>query len=118
MRVEAYYNLTRSCWSVRSLEGENKGRVFLYAESLAIENAKFVVRKGGRDKVRREKQKNVHAFVRGSLSDKTNSKHRLPLPVTYNPYKNETFVNRNTGESVMQASLVHLHSDRKVTYLP
>lgn len=117
MRVEAYYNLTRHCWSVRALEGPDKGKVFLYADSLAIKNAKFVVREGGRQRVIREKQKNVHAFVRGSIVRNGKPFQRLLNSVTYNPYKNKNFVNRDTGNPVFTAQLVHLHSDKKVTYI-
>ena len=118
MRVEVYYNLTRSCWSVRALEGAEKGKVFMYADAVAIKDAKFVVREGGRQRVIRDKQKNVHAFVRGTLVKSASLAQRLLGGVTYNPYQNTTFVNRRTGEAVLAAPLVHLHSDRKVTYIP
>lgn len=118
MRVEVYYNLTRSCWSVRALEGADKGKVFMYADSVAVENATFVVREGGRQRVIKEKQKNVHAFVRGTLTKSPRIAQRLLGAVTYNPYKNSTFVCRRTAEPVLTSPLVHLHADRKVTYIP
>jgi hypothetical protein len=69
MRVEAYYNLKTKTPSVRALEGNDKGRVISHPTLVAIRDASFVVQEDGRQRVIREKQKNVHAFVRGQLHE-------------------------------------------------
>ena len=64
MRVEVYWNLRKNCYSVRDC---STGRVVEHTNSLWIRRPEFVVRRAGREKVLRDKQKNVHAFVRGCL---------------------------------------------------
>ena len=116
MRVEVYRNLHLKCWSVRALEGPDKGRVFTHAQTVAIENPQFVVQPAGRAKVRAETRKNVHAFVRGTLKyHQDRSAPERPKVVndgwglaTYNPYENETFVDVKTGEAVLEADVAVL----------
>lgn len=109
MEVRVYRNLRDKCWSIVD---KKTGRVHCRWQSVVIDNAKFIVRPAGREKVRREKRKNVHAFVDGNL------RGSMPLftedfkiPVSYNPYKNETFVNCETGEPVTEGWQVWLRSD-------
>ena len=64
MKVEVYFNLHKKLFSVRSVA---TGRVMFHTYEVCIDNPKFVVRKAGRDKVLRERKKNVHAFVRGDI---------------------------------------------------
>jgi hypothetical protein len=104
--VEVYYNLHKNVLSVR-----RGGRVQLHTEALELDNVKFVVQPAGREKVLKEKRKNVHAFVRGNY--KCSGKNARPSPwrspsgshldfaypkghgwkrVRYNPYKFKTFM--------------------------
>ena len=93
LRVMVYYNLHKKTFSV-----QYKGRVILYADYVKLGNVEFRVREGGKEKVRQEMRKNVHAFVIGDLLDycqypcenmppETNDK-----VITYNPYKYDSFV--------------------------
>jgi hypothetical protein len=67
-----------------------------------------VVSEAGRQRVLREKRKNVHAFVRGELmslvNDPKDSAENLQT-ITYNPYKYKTFVKKN-DESVVETAVV------------
>ena len=104
-RVEVYFNLHKRVWSVRSCE---TGRVIGHFEFVALKNVQWVVRPAGREKVRREGRKNVHAFARGLLwvqGARQLSPSRLEgwEALTYNPYKHETFVDKASGDPV-QAS--------------
>lgn len=121
MRVEVYKNLRKNCWSIRDL---STGRVVAHQTAVTISDARFVVRPSGRARVLAEKQKNVHAFVRGewvSGSDMTlfdfttdpNGK-TLMRRVSYNPYKYPYFYNVGTEEAVRSSSLVHLGHDGRV----
>ncbi|RWM84294.1 hypothetical protein [Mesorhizobium sp.] len=98
MRVEVYWNFNRKCYSVRALEGPSKGRVIGHRERVNIHNAKFVVRKAGRDRVRREKRKNVHAFVRGDL-DCLGVLDEPTVGVGYNPYQWDSFMSFEPARS-------------------
>ena len=61
-KVMVYYNLHKKTFSVSY---DNK--VILHADYVKLGDVEFRVRTGGRNKVRTEKQKNVHAFVIGNL---------------------------------------------------
>jgi hypothetical protein len=88
-RVEVYRNLHKNCYSVRALNGENKGRVIDHVQSIILKDATFVVQPAGRDRVLQEKRKNVHAFVRGTITDQPVSHG---LSVRYDPYLNDAFI--------------------------
>ena len=96
-KVDIYFNLHKNCYSVKK-----KGKVVhhLYEdEELTLEFVKFVVGKKGRERVLKEKRKNVHAYVRGIISDK---KVENNTEVSYNPYVADSFF--LCGES----ALIHL----------
>jgi hypothetical protein len=104
-RVEVYRNLHKNCYSVRALTGENKGRVIDHVQSITLTDAKFVVQPAGRDRVLREKRKNVHAFVRGHIS---NEPFKNGTPVIYDPYLTNTFIFKHYNGAVKEARQVHL----------
>lgn len=108
-RVDVYWNINKKCFSVKSCK---TGKVILHTDKISLEDAKFVVREGGRQRVLREKQKNVHAFVRGYVTAKT-SAHKVQ-EATYNPYKYDSFVVTDTEEPVNSASLVELFTNEKI----
>lgn len=102
MRVQVYWNITKKVWSVRD---KATGLVCCRLPSLVLTDCKFVVQEGGRQRVLREKQKNIHAFVEGELDCMGGTgdackgiwgwdKEHGGTEVTYNPYKYTTFVQR------------------------
>lgn len=93
MRVSVYFNLHKRLFSVRAESGPSKGRVIAHTDAVFILGARYVVNKAGRERVLREKRKNVHAFVRGNLictGDGVPSVER-GKPVGYNPYRADHF---------------------------
>jgi len=100
MKVEVYFNLHKRVFSVRSCK---TGRVIHHAKDVHIVNPKFVVREGGRQRVLRERKKNVHAFVRGNLTTFKDNPSRLADTIGYNPYKYDSFVNVTDEEPVYKA---------------
>ena len=102
MRVQVYWNIQKRVWSVRN---KATGRVVWHSPCLRLENCKFTVQAGGRARVLREKQKNIHAFVEGNLVESALPDGPLDCEaVTYNPYKHETFVRRRDETSIYRAS--------------
>jgi hypothetical protein len=108
-RVMVYYNLHKKTFSI-----QYKGLVIAHADYVKLNNVEFRVRQGGMEKVRAEMSKNVHAFVIGDLVDfiaypstdipsATSSKS-----ITYDPYKYDTFVYRDTEEPVTSAREVEM----------
>lgn len=97
-----YWNFHKKMYSVRY-----KGRVIGHTKSLVAFDVKLQVSQKGREKVLREKRKNVHAYVvaKDILSDM--SVRGEPTEVSYNPYKNDSFVDTN-GKSVDSARVAEL----------
>ncbi|WKW87303.1 hypothetical protein SEA_CHARGERPOWER_88 [Mycobacterium phage Chargerpower] len=94
MKVFVYFNLHRKMWSVKALEGANKGRVVYRTNGpIVLRNVTGKVSEAGRQRVLRTKRKSVHAGLVGEWvdGDSVNLDVSARL-VTYNPYKYETFV--------------------------
>lgn len=100
--VEVYFNLHRKMWSIRDARSK---LVLGHTDNLLIlSDVSFVVNEGGRQRVLRERKKNVHAFARGRffstlniggmVTDQTYTK------VSYNPFKAGTFVNALTDSAI------------------
>jgi hypothetical protein len=108
-KVMVYYNLHKHTFSVRS-----NNRVVIHADYVKLVDVEFKVRQGGREKVIKDKQKNVHSFVIGTLVDYCSYPCKdMPTEpnnniVTYNPYKYNSFVMKDTEEPIYQASVVKM----------
>ena len=104
MRVEIYWNIRAKEYSVRALSGPDKGRVIKRGHDFNLTDCNLVVQQGGRAKVLRERCKNVHAFIRGTLVDKP-AQGELSR-VRYNPYRESQW--QCDGEPVYKADFVNL----------
>ena len=116
-KVFAYRNLHRQCWSVKALEGPLKGRVIYHANDLTLAWCDFKVSQAGRQRVLREQKKNVHAGVVGYLTDCgeiATDGIDLDVPITYNPYKYDSFVDARCEVPVSSALFVNLNSKGKL----
>lgn len=117
-RFEAYYNLHKKCLSARPIGGSVDHYQFLM-----FDDVKFTVQPAGRAKVLSEGRKNVHAFVRGELTDASSK----PLPdylldayttnplleeVTYNPYKCQSFMFKERWVPIHEAATAILLGKR------
>mgnify|MGYP001304335971 FL=1 len=94
-KIEVYFNLHKKTWSVRQ-----SGRVVGHTDSIQVRNPQYVVSQKGNERVRREQKKNVHAFVRGYVVDGLPIFPDKQKFVSYNPYKNNSFVERGTGDGI------------------
>jgi len=98
MKVFVYFNLHRKCFSIKALEGPNKGRVVAHRDDVLLFDGTFKVSEAGRQRVLRERKKNVHAGVVGQWDNTgiDTSTHdrvlRYGSAITYNPYKYDSFV--------------------------
>lgn len=111
-KVRVYWNLHKKLWSVQD---RKTGLVIAHTDHIALTDAKFVVRKAGQEKVRREGKKNVHAFVRGDCPFyRLNPRNATLDTLTYNPYKYASFVDKQTEEPVYKASRAWLSVTDKI----
>lgn len=115
MKVFVYFNLHKKVWSVKALSGPNKGRVVAHLDRLVLDDCAFKVSEAGRQRVLREKRKNVHAGVVGTLTD--DQADFAGVAVTYNPYKYNSFVTRNDEQPIHKARIVVLNG-RSVSAVP
>lgn len=108
--IKVYRNLHKQCWSV-----QQDGLVKAHTNLIKLFDCEFIVNQKGREKVIKEKRKNVHAFIKGYLSELFDSMLDTihGTEITYNPYKNEFFYEKNSGSSIHSADAVLL-DDRKV----
>ena len=100
-KVMVYRNLHNGLWSIKDVKSD---LVLGYAEEVTLKglpksnNKKarrtFHVIESGRQKVLKEKKKNVHAYVIGYLENFTYE--ALDKVVYYNPYKVSQFVAEGT----------------------
>lgn len=105
-------------WVYRNLRTGNfslmqRGKVVDHRDSLLLEDCRFVVRPAGYARYLRERRKNVHAFVVGTLLDsgvpqfyaeRLHTEQRL----SYNPAKAGHFCDEN-GNAITNAQLVAIN---------
>ena len=107
MKVDVYWNLHKQTFSIRSREKEDYGRVIRHADHVHIRNPTAVVSKAGRERVLREKKKNVHAVIRGQLIEASEPGAWWDMAFRnmaerylwhYNPYEYDQFVCVNADD--------------------
>jgi len=125
MRVFVYWNLHRGLWSVKALEGPNKGRVIARLPLVLLTGAEGKVSEAGRQRVLRERKKNVHAGITGRWLghdlryisggfDIAKAVEGIGDRITYNPYRYTEFVH-TVDESKFEGSYYALlTTDRAV----
>ena len=114
--VEVYYNVHLDMLSVRCAKHK---RVLGHSHQIYLRRTSFVVQPGGRDRVRKDNRKNVHAWVRGTVAHtwegkgyenqsdwlfRRNRVQNVPrIRVKYNPYRDDTFVTEGSRLPVRSA---------------
>jgi len=68
-RVKVYYNLQKDCLSVVDT---STGKLYCHSHRVELKDARFHVNENGRQRVVREKRKNVHAYVVGTWVNEGN----------------------------------------------
>ena len=114
-KVWVYKNLNLSDklgYPIFSIMDMATDKVIGHERNFLLKDCTLKVRQGGMERVRQQKRKNVHAGVVGFLSDE--QPHVLPISITYNPYKYNSFVNRANEEPIHSAKLVSI-IDGKLT---
>ena len=90
-RVRVYWNLHKKKYSIQDAK---TGRVVDHRSAITLRDCKFSVHKSGLERARREGRKNVHAFITGYYAWQNPCAMWVDgaRQVTYNPYKNDTFM--------------------------
>lgn len=111
-RVKVYRNLHLATFSVMV-----DSKVVMHADYIRLRDCEFVIQKGGQERTRAKMRKRVHAYVSGTLvsfrdSEEAAPKARFPHTIVYNPFVNDTFVDKDTGREVSTAAEVELLGTR------
>ncbi|HFK1543388.1 TPA: hypothetical protein ACGXM3_005210 [Bacillus cereus] len=122
-KVNCFWNLHLNVFSLegRTMEnGAKKNLVLAHGNNIILLNVKFTVRESGRQKVLREQKKNVHAFVKGNFMGIAGYNEKLILgagmrEAYYNPYKQDSFTDKETGKKLEGAGIVIL-ADKRIYY--
>jgi hypothetical protein len=144
MKVYVYYNLHKHCLSVKATQGEHANLVIAHAKSVQLGDVRFKVSEAGRQRVLREKAKNVHAGLVGELQGidalqwlkevpraqapdmgkiramlaGTSTRRSLrgqARKATYNPYRFNSFVDRDDLTPVFESPCVDV-VDKEIFY--
>lgn len=110
-RVEVYRNLKFKDRVVYSIRDKKTGLVLGHATDLLLSRCKFVVNQKGRERVLRDKKKNVHAWIEGSFGVIHVGDDKIfgdGTPIYYSPYTNTHFEIENCGEPIVEANLVFI----------
>jgi hypothetical protein len=107
--VRIYFNLHKKKLSVQT-KVNGQWKVVAHLEDAYLRNAKFKVSEAGRQRVLKQKKKNVHAFIIGTLVSGIQSNKPF-LSVRYNPYEVDQF--QCQGSNIFHAEEVILNG-RKV----
>jgi len=84
--VYVYRNSTADCWSVRAMDGPEKGHVIAHRDDLLLVWCGFKVSEAGRQRVIRTGHKTVHAGVIGLVAHpETPYPVALPEHLAYRP---------------------------------
>ena len=121
-RVRIYRNLNKGSLSVKDWDRQSDtyGKVIDRPNAFFVSHPRFVVSKAGRDRVLREKRKNVHAFVQGHpvkgyrkavLLQQHRFNPKKGKRVYYNPYESEWFTDDN-GNSVHEANWAYVEATK------
>ena len=96
--VMIYKNLHNGLFSVKQ-----GGLVVAHIDSVLLANVSFKVNESGRNRVIKEKKKNVHAFIVGYILNVNHTPASLlKRSITYNPYKfNYFYFKDNDNKAIL-----------------
>lgn len=108
VKVDVYRNLRTGGFSIR-----HKGRVIAREKTIVLTDVKFVVSQASRQRVLNQKKRNVHAILRGTL---VSTGAMIPYESFdgegyYNPYKHDSFIDKDSGVKLEGANMVLLHDN-------
>jgi hypothetical protein len=101
------------------MQSPNYGLIVGYEDCTILCNCRFVVNEKSRQRVLRERSKNVHAWVVGHGVDVKSFNFDMDKlrPSYYNPYEVNSFIDLETNKKVDEASVVVFHRDFRVSYM-
>jgi len=98
-RARIYRNLNNGRMSIQVKVGKS-WKVVGHIVDAVLQDVQFRVSEAGRQRVIRDGCKNVHAWGEGILLGEFDESIIAPINLAYNPYQNETFLERGTDHII------------------
>ena len=129
MRVKVHRNLNNKCLSITACESPYRGLVIAHCDAVVLESVTFRVSEKARQRIIKNKCKEVHSFAVGELiaCEKPISRHPVKLKkakldrsiiggestrhINYNPYQAGYFFDCATGQPVDSLPLTLITTD-------
>lgn len=108
-RVAVYKNLHKQAWSVRAMEGPNRGRVIEHRAAITLIDCRTHVNCRAQHRIAGGAAREVHAWIVGTVSDTATL--TSPRRLTYRPHDRAEFFIAETGEAVTTADIVEFSAD-------
>jgi len=106
-QVRVYFNLHKKMLSVQTKQN-GQWKLIGHAEDVYLNNVTFKVSEAGRQRVIKNKRKNVHAFIIGEITNGFKSLDLDPfLTVRYNPYEMDKFQCQNKDISSAKTVIIN-----------
>ena len=116
-QIRVYYNFHKKLFSVQEKVNGN-WKVVEHTNEIFIRNATFKVSEAGRQRVLKEKKKNVHAFIIGERFPFIPKSLVYRDEVSYNPYKNENFIITEEDQPLDWAKYVTILNGKVIALIP
>lgn len=110
MRVKVYRNLHKKCWSIMDPKTR---RVIRHMDEVLLSSVSLIVGRSGRERVLREKSKNVHAYAIGEIAEAILEDCGM-VEATYSPYAAEYFFEKISFAPRSSADVARLCRDGRL----
>ena len=117
MKYRIYFNLHKKCFSIQHYIKGKGYRLLCHQDNFIAIKPTFKVYVNGRNKVLKEKQKNVHAYI---LTDNIILLDNIYLcnfnELLYNPYRFDYFFDKDTEDKIGSLDKIYF-SEKKCCYI-
>jgi hypothetical protein len=116
-KVRVYFNFHKKLFSVQE-KINGSWKVVQHTKELYLRNATFKVSESGRQKVLKEKRKNVHAFIIGERWPFIPKAFVYRDQVSYNPYAGPNFMVKTENKPLDCAKYVTIVDNKVIALIP
>lgn len=116
-KVRIYRNLHKKLYSVQE-KVNGRWKVVEHTNDINLVNVTFKVSEAGRQRVIKEKRKNVHAAMIGERFPFVPNSPVYRDEVTYNPYKSPHFMVKSQDKPLDKAKYVQIVNGKVIAMLP
>ena len=102
-RVAVYKNLHKGAWSIRGLDGPDKGKVVAHATAVTLTDCHMHVGAAARRRIANGAAREVHAWIVGTLAP---VELQRPQRISYRPHQRAEFFIVDTGQPIWTAAAV------------